>query len=102
MTGGNRDEKTARKRLSPPSTGSTYTMSARESPVCGRACLMLSTLTAITGTSLATGSPVNGDSSRRGAAAGGLPAGPGLRATKSPAARPTTATAAETAARIFL
>ena len=50
-------------RVSPPSTGITYTMSADWSPVCGRASTMLSIFTASTGPSARTGSPVNGSSS---------------------------------------
>ena len=38
-------------RVSPPSTGITYTMSADCSPVCGRAFTMLSIFTASTGPS---------------------------------------------------
>ena len=51
------------KRLSPPSTGSTYTMSACVSPVCGRASTMLSIFTARTVLSFFTRSPVNGERS---------------------------------------
>src|SRR5215831_20473219 len=53
-------------RLSPPSTGSTYTMSAPVSPVCGRAGALLSIFTATTGVSEDTRSPVNGDLSGGG------------------------------------
>src|SRR5437868_3538732 len=100
MTGGNREEYTARNRLSPPSTGSTYTMSAAFSPVCGRARTMLSIFTASTGPREVTGSPVNGEVSGPVAAAGevaGLPgrAGAGALAIMktmavTPAATPTT------------
>ena len=55
-------------RVSPPSTGITYTMSADCSPVCGLAFTMLSIFTASTGPSARTGSPVNGSSSGPGAA----------------------------------
>src|SRR5258708_2205580 len=87
----------ARKRLSPPSTGSTYTTSAAESPACGRARTILSIFTAITGPRLATGSPVNGDTSRGGGAAGAdlLPAGPERRIRHSPMTRPPTALPAQ-------
>ena len=50
-------------RVSPPSTGITYTRSADCSPVCGLAYTMLSIFTASTGPSDLTGSPVNGSSS---------------------------------------
>src|SRR6266480_2208811 len=73
-------------RLSPPSTGSTYTMSARASPVCGRAYTMLSILTASTRCSEGTGSPVNGDRSRAAAEGegGGAVIGPGPRPVPGP------------------
>src|ERR1700733_8621856 len=63
-------------RVSPPSTGITYTRSADCSPVCGLAYTMLSILTASTGPSDLTGSPVKGSSSGpvgvgRGAGLGG-------------------------------
>src|SRR5215831_10022129 len=61
--GGTWDEKTASSRASPPSTGSTYTMSAWVSPVHGRAPAALSIFTARTGLSEGTGLPVNGDRS---------------------------------------
>src|SRR5260370_33130760 len=78
MTGGKRDEKTASIRLSPPSTGRTYTMSAAVRPVGGRASTMLSVFTASTGPSDFTSSPVAGD--RRGTAGrGGGGAGLGRR-----------------------
>ena len=51
------------KRLSPPSTGITYTMSADCRPVCGLAYTMLSIFTARTGPRDLTRSPVNGSSS---------------------------------------
>ena len=74
-TRGKRDENTAIRRLSPPSTGSAYRMSADRSPVGGRAFLMLSIFTATTGPSAATGSPVNGESSPAVLGAGeGMPA----------------------------
>jgi len=49
-------------RLSPPSTGIRYTMSALDSPVAGRSGSVFPILTASTGCSDVTGSPVNGDS----------------------------------------
>src|ERR1700757_5129941 len=58
---GTREENTAMNRVRPPSTGSTYTMSADWSPVCGRAVTMLSIFTASTGLSARTGSPVKGE-----------------------------------------
>jgi hypothetical protein len=50
-------------------------MSAAFSPVCGRACTMLSIFTASTGPGEVTGSPVNGEVSEPVAAAC-VPAGP--------------------------
>src|SRR5690348_5446814 len=50
-------------RVSPPSTGITYTRSADCIPVCGRAYTMLSIFTASTRPSDLTGLPVNGSSS---------------------------------------
>src|SRR5215471_8284448 len=69
--GGTWDEKTASSRASPPSTGSTYTMSAWVSPVHGRAPAALSIFTASTGLSEGTGLPVNGDRSWGEGDAGG-------------------------------
>ena len=50
-------------RLSPPSTGIRYTMSALASPVAGRSGTVFPIFTMSTGLSRCTGSPVNGDSS---------------------------------------
>src|SRR5215469_1579596 len=61
ITVGKCEENTAIIRLSPPSTGSKYTMSALVNPVCGRANTMLSIFTASTGRGPAACSPVNGD-----------------------------------------
>src|SRR6266545_7692081 len=61
MMRGKCDENTAKMRLKPPSTGIRYTMSARVRPVGGRASTTLSILTASTGRSAFTRSPVNGD-----------------------------------------
>ena len=63
ITAGIPDEKTAISRVSPASTGRTYTMTTRLRPVCGRASTRLSIFTASTSRGLDTGSPVKGDSS---------------------------------------
>src|SRR6266702_4595859 len=68
MTFGMREEYTAKMRLSPPSTGSRYTMSALVRFVGGRASAMLSIFATITRPRALTGSPVNGDSSCAGTA----------------------------------
>ena len=74
-------------RVSPPSTGITYTMSADCSPVCGLASTMLSIFTASTGPSDLTGSPVNGSSSGPRCAVGvGLGVGVGVTCVRSGAA----------------
>src|SRR6266487_5974863 len=94
-------------RLSPPSTGSTYTMSARASPVCGRAYTMLSILTASTRFSEGTGSPVNGDRSCAAAegegdgAAAPLACPPWRSVINEPATRPASRTAAATAISVL-
>jgi len=87
-------------RLSPPSTGSAYTMSAWVSPVCGRAFTMLSIFTASTRFSAGTGSPVNGDSwcgVGEGVAAAGFACPPPRSASSRPATKPATMTTAATA-----
>src|SRR5262249_31213177 len=100
MTGGMCEEKIARKRVRPPSTGSTYTMSASGRPVCGRAYTMLSIFTASTRFRDFTLSPVNGDRSgpwacRVGLCVGaGLGGGPALGDGVPPRARPIVAAAA--------
>src|SRR5271165_4216595 len=73
-------------------------MSADRSPVGGRACLMLSILTASTGPSAGTGSPVNGDSSAalRGDADGGAGPDEPVSATISQTPRARAATPAGT------
>jgi hypothetical protein len=60
MTFGMREEYTAKMRLSPPSTGSRYTMSVLVRFVGGRASAMLSIFATITRPRALTGSPVNG------------------------------------------
>ncbi len=115
ITGGTCEEKMVRKRVRPPSTGITYTMSAELMPVCGRANTMLSIFTASTRRSDLTGSPVNGDSSRWWLATGwnvaafaGASARTGLRCTgaafpvssAAAVAAPATTTTAEAAVRI--
>src|SRR6266567_2564857 len=60
-TGGKWEENTAMIRLSRPSTGSRYTMSALVSPVGGRACGTLSILKISSRRKYLIRSPVNGD-----------------------------------------
>src|SRR6266700_6517298 len=60
-TGGKWEENTAMIRLSPPSTGSRYTMSALVSPVGGRACGTLSILKISSRRRYLVRSPVNGE-----------------------------------------
>src|SRR6266700_7926865 len=62
-TGGKCDENTAMIRLSPPSTGSRYTMSALVRPVGGLAWGTLSILKISSRRSAETRSPVNGENS---------------------------------------
>src|SRR5437773_707399 len=82
-------------------------MSARASPVCGRAYTMLSILTASTRCSEDTGSPVNGDRSRAAAegegdgAAAPLACPPWRSAINEPATRPASRTAAATAISVL-
>src|SRR5450755_2306476 len=82
-------------------------MSALVSPVCGRACAMLSIFTARTRRSAVTGSPVKGDSSCAGealelcAGLAGVP-WPLPETRMRPVVTPATATAADAAATVFL
>src|SRR5436190_948565 len=94
----------ASSRLRPPSTGIAYTMSARVSPVDGRASTTLSIFTASTRFSEDTGSPVNGERScavGEGVTDAVLACPPPRNASSAPVTRPastTTAAAVVTAA----
>src|ERR1700710_1613557 len=75
--GGRWEANTARSRVTPPSTGSTYTTSASATPVQGRPCGELSTFTARTAAPAAPGSPVSGEAAATRTGAAVAAGGPG-------------------------
>src|SRR3954468_12712245 len=72
ISGGTVSWKTATNRVMPPSTTSSHTTSAAPSPVCGRASIEFSILTASAGRSTGpcAGTPVRGQSTGGGGGGG--------------------------------